>query len=90
MISAIWGIFPLKETDRTAWAAAYRFHEAAVARYGTMEQDPFWEWMAAQLIEISNAHDNGALIVALLIAVFDDLEQRDRAARQDPAPVKSA
>lgn len=68
--------------DRTAWADAYKFHSEALEKLGQMEQDPFWEWMAARMIEISNEHSNGALIMALLIAVFEDVEAADKAARE--------
>lgn len=67
------------QIDRTAWADAYKFHAEALEKLGEMEQGAFWEWMGAKMIEVSNANGNGALIMALLFAVFDDLEQHDKA-----------
>ena len=55
--------------DRSTWVTAYKFHKEALEKLGQMEQEPFWEWMAARMIEISNANGNGALIMALLLAV---------------------
>ena len=69
--------------DRSAWTAARRFHEEAITRLEQMEQDPFWEWMGAKMIEVSNAHGNGALIMALLIAVFEDVEAADKERRNN-------
>ena len=68
--------------DRSTWTTAYKFHKEALEKLGQMEQEPFWEWMAARMIEISNANGNGALIMALLIAVFEDVEAANKAARE--------
>ena len=76
--------------DRTAWADAYKFHAAAIGKLGQMEQEPFWEWMAARMIEISNANGNGALIMALLLAVFEDVEAADKERRNDTITQKGA
>lgn len=69
--------------DRSTWVTAYKFHKEALEKLGQMEQEPFWEWMAARMIEISNANGNGALIMALLIAVFEDVEAADKERRND-------
>lgn len=71
--------------DRAAWADSYRFHAEALEKLGQMRQDPFWEWVAARMIEISNAHGNRTIIMGLLIAVFEDLEAADKAARDRAA-----
>lgn len=65
--------------NRTAWADAYKFHAEALEKLGQMEQEPFWEWMAARMVEISNEHGNGALIMSLMIAIFEDMEAVDKA-----------
>lgn len=64
--------------DRSAWASAYRFHAAAIEKRPQMESEAFWEWMAARMLEISNEHSNSPLIMGLMIAVFDDLEQIEK------------
>lgn len=76
--------------DCTAWAEASKFHAIAVEKLGQMEQEPFWEWIAAKMIDISNANGNGPLIMALLIAIFEDIEAREKILRQNPALVMSA
>lgn len=64
--------------DRTAWAVAYRFHEEALDKLGSMKQELFWEWFSREMLQISADNGNSALIMALLLAVFEDLEARDR------------
>lgn len=76
--------------DRTTWAEAYKFHSAAIKKLGQMEEAPFWEWMAARMVEISNANGNGALIMALLIAVFEDVEAASKERRNDTITQKGA
>lgn len=76
--------------DRSAWVTAYKFHKEALEKLGQMEQEPFWEWMAARMIEISNANGNGALIMALLLAVFEDVEAADKERRNDIITQKGA
>ena len=71
--------------DRAAWADAYRFHVEALEKLGQLETDAFWEWAAAKMVEISNAHGNSQLIMGLLIAVFEDVEAADKAARDKAA-----
>ena len=76
--------------DRSTWVTAYKFHKEALEKLGQMEQEPFWEWMAARMIEISNANGNGALIMALLLAVFEDVEAADKERRNDSITQKGA
>lgn len=76
--------------DRSAWAAAYNFHKEALEKQSTIDRESFWEWMGAKMLEISNTNGNGALIMALLIAVYEDVEAVDKAERQTPAPVIGA
>lgn len=76
--------------NRSTWETAYNFHAEALEKLGQMEQEPFWEWMAARMIEISNANGNGALIMALLLAVFEDVEAADKERRNDTIIQKGA
>ena len=69
--------------DRSTWTTAYKFHKEALEKLGRMEEIPFWEWMAARMVEIANANGNGALIMALLIAVFEDVEAAYKERRND-------
>lgn len=64
--------------DRAAWGDAYKLHAAALEKLGQMEQEAFWDWMASQMIETSNAHGNSVLIMALLVAVFEVVETADK------------
>lgn len=64
--------------NRAAWASAYQFHSEAVEKLDRMEQGSFWEWFHDSMMEVVNTQGNGPLIMALCIAVFDDLEQRDK------------
>lgn len=76
--------------DRSTWVTAYKFHKEALEKLDKMEETPFWEWMAAKMVEISNANGNGALIMALLIAVFEDVEAADKERRNDTITQKGA
>ena len=63
--------------DRAAWADAYRLHDQSLQKLGKLDQDSFWNWYHDNAQQIALTHGNGALIVALLLAVFDDVEARD-------------
>lgn len=78
------------QIDRSAWADAYKFHATALEKLGQMEQEPFWEWMAARMVEISDEHGNGALIMALMLAVFEDVEAASKERRNDTITEKGA
>lgn len=78
------------QNSRTLWIAVCHFHEEALERLGQMERGAFWDWMAARMVEISNAHGNGELITALLLAVFEDVEAADKKRRDDTITVKGA
>lgn len=59
-----------------AWADAYKLHQAAVECMGRKEPADFWNWYHEEAYKIANKHANGPLILALLMAVFDDTSQR--------------
>lgn len=67
--------------DRTAWTDAYQFNAEAVERLEQMEQEVFWEWMAARVLEIANMHNNDPLTMGLLVAVFEDMEAASKERR---------
>ena len=70
--------------NRAAWSDCSKLHTAAVMQLGQMEQEAFWNWYHDEAMKIANKHDNGALILALLLAVFEDIEQRNMEYRQIP------
>ena len=76
--------------NRTAWTEAYKFHAEALKKLGQMELEAFWEWMGDRMVEISNEHGNCALIMALMIAVFEDVEAADKERRNDTITQKGA
>lgn len=69
--------------NREVWADSYRFHVEAIQKHNQMKEEPFWEWMAAKVLEIANAHNNDPLTVGLLVAVFEDMEAASKERRND-------
>ena len=67
---------------RAEWTEAYKFHAAALKKLGTMEQRAFWTWYHQKAIEIANTYNNTALILGLLVAIFENVEATAIAARQ--------
>ena len=62
------------QQNKPAWRDAYNLHTEALVRLDQMDQEPFWSWYHDQMQRIAQAHNNNALILALLYAVFEDLE----------------
>lgn len=76
--------------DRTAWADAYKLHAEALDRLGQMEREAFWLSFHEKAQEIAAQHGNGALILALIVAVFEDVEAADKGRRNDNITQKGA
>ena len=76
--------------DRTAWSIAYHFHKEAVTKLAQMEQEAFWSWFIDEMLETSRSHGNTPLIMALLLAVFEDVEAADKERGNDTITQKGA
>ena len=69
--------------NRSAWTDAYRFHAEALEKLGEgSPEGEYWTWFHTRAKDVALSHHNGALILALMIAVFDDIEQRGTHADQ--------